>query len=71
MTYVQTARKKWPTAEWIIGSGAYASVSICPPAPTVMLFSSRAEADIAKQQIDATGCSGQCMGRHIVQKVQP
>lgn len=68
-SYVTEARKKWPTAAWIIGSGPYASVSLCRPYPSVMLFATLAEAEIAKGEIDATGCSGGCMGRHLIARL--
>jgi hypothetical protein len=63
---VQEARKRWPLAVWIIGEGNYASVSLCDPRPTVMLFQSQAEAEIAKAQIDDTACCGGCTGRHEI-----
>ena len=65
-TSIGKARKRWPNAIWIIGSGDYASVSHCPPEVTVMLFSTRMEAEIAKAGIDATACGGSCRRRHEI-----
>jgi hypothetical protein len=60
------ARRRWPKAIWIIGSGEYASVSLCPPGATVMLFASRMEAEIAKAAIDDTACGGRCRRQHEI-----
>jgi hypothetical protein len=68
---VRAARRKWPKAIWIIGSGEYASVSLCRPGTTVMLFETQAEADTAKDFINETGCGGGCRGDHVVIKIPP
>jgi hypothetical protein len=59
----------WPKAIWIEGSGQYASVSLCNPGPTVVLCRTYAEAKALKRQIDETGCSGQCTGKHAIFEV--
>lgn len=68
--YAEEAKCRWRRAEWIVGSGPWASVSECPPAPTIMLFETRAEANIAKRQIDLTGCGGRCCNKHSVVNLQ-
>jgi hypothetical protein len=65
-SYVAKARKLWPRAAWIIGNGAYASVSHCPPKGTVMLFETLAEARTAKALIDDTACGGGCSRQHEI-----
>lgn len=60
------ARRRWKDAIWIIGSGEYASLSYCNDQPTVMLFGTQMEAEIAKLCIDDTGCGGNCRRRHEV-----
>jgi hypothetical protein len=62
------AERRWPKAAWITGEGSYASVSLCPPAPTAILFETRAEAEGAKRGIDVGGCGGRCVGDHLVVK---
>lgn len=63
--YVTEARRRWPTAVWIIGQGPYASVAHCD-VPTVMLFSTLAEAETARQFIDDLACGHACTRRHEV-----
>lgn len=65
-SFVALARARWPRAEWIIGNGEYASVSECDERPTIMLLGSLAEAEIAKRQIDDTGCCGRCTNAHAI-----
>jgi hypothetical protein len=60
---VSEARAAWPRAEWIIGSGRYASVAHCDTT-TVMLFATPAEADRAKDFIDRLGCGHACSVDH-------
>jgi hypothetical protein len=64
-SYLRRARKKWPRAIWIIGDGAYASVSRCPPGETVMLFDTMAQAEALKGFIDTTGCCDTCRHDHL------
>jgi hypothetical protein len=59
---VHEARKRWPSAIWIVGNGRYASAACCAPGATVMLFETPYEAELAKRQIDETGCGGGCRG---------
>jgi hypothetical protein len=49
-------------AMWIDGRGEYASISDCPPGPTICLFATREEAEQAKDEIDRAGCGGSCLG---------
>jgi hypothetical protein len=63
---LREARRRWPKAIWIIGAGEYASVSRCPPDPTVMLFETRMEAEIAKAVIDDSACGGRCRRDHEI-----
>jgi hypothetical protein len=63
--YAKLARSKWPKAEWIQGSGRFASVAYCK-VTTVILYPTREAAEEAKAIIDATGCSGSCHGAHEV-----
>jgi len=64
------AKRLWPRAERILGSGEWASVSYCPgggmrkpyPYITVYLYQSRERAEEAKRIIDQTACGGGCWG---------
>ncbi len=38
--YIAEARKRWPAAEWIVGSGQWASVAYCC-VTTVALFDTK------------------------------
>jgi hypothetical protein len=60
------AKCRWRKAEWITGSGRYASVSYCPRGITVILFAERAAAEAARRGIDKWRCGGMCCGRHSV-----
>lgn len=62
---VHEARRRWPHAEWIIGSGKWASVASCDVL-TVMLFATEAEADTSRAFIDRTGCGHACIRDHDV-----
>jgi len=67
--YLAEARALWPRADWIRGSGRWASVAHCPPL-TVALHTTAAEALSAKRRIDRTGCGGLCTGDHQFADVQ-
>jgi hypothetical protein len=62
----------WPRAAWIIGDGAFASVSYCGRAAyrgryvTVELHRTAGGALAAKGIIDATACGGHCTRQHAV-----
>jgi hypothetical protein len=64
-SYVATARRRWPAAEWIIGNGRYASVAYCD-VTTVILFATRAEAERAKALIDRIACGHACLREHEI-----
>lgn len=64
-SYLAAARSRWPQAEWIIGSGRYASVAYCDTT-TVMLFATPAEASRAKAFIDRLACGGSCSSEHEI-----
>ena len=63
--YVDTARRRWPAAEWIIGNGRYASVAYCD-VTTVILFETQAEAEHAKAFIDRLACGHACLREHEI-----
>ena len=63
---ISEAKKRWPRAGWIDGCGDFASVSHCDRHPTVVLFQTRMQAEVAKARIDDTGCGRGCTGRHEV-----
>ena len=67
--HVAAARDRWPQAEWIIGSGRYASVAYCGTT-TVMLFPTEAEADRAKTFIDKLACGHACQTEHEIIDLQ-
>lgn len=59
----------WKHAVWIIGVGAYATVSTCSHGArrrctTVMLHPTVEDAQQALATIDATGCGGRCTRQH-------
>lgn len=56
-------------AEWVMGTGQFASVSRCGGTTTVMRFETEAEASKAKTFIDELGCGHFCNGQHEVRKV--
>lgn len=60
-----TALRRWPRAAWIIGNGPHASVAHCDET-TVMLFETRAEADLASSFIGKYGCGHACHRDHEV-----
>jgi hypothetical protein len=68
--YVAVARRRWPDAAWIIGSGRFASVAFCREV-TVMLFQTMAEAQTAKRLIDRIACGGRCVRNHVVLPITP
>jgi hypothetical protein len=63
-TWRRLARCRWPGAAWVTGEGRFASVSLCPPDVTVMLFREREKAEEAKGLIDRLACGGRCWKRH-------
>jgi hypothetical protein len=63
------AKRRWPKACWIAGSGRYASLAHCREL-TIELFNSAPEAAKAKAQIDATGCGGRCYRQHEIIDLQ-
>lgn len=70
MSYVAAARDRWPDAEWIIGTGVYASVAYCD-VTTVMLFATEAEAARAKAFIDRLACGHACRVEHELVRLAP
>jgi hypothetical protein len=59
------ARCIWRRSHWVLGNGAYASVSRCR-GTTVVLHPTAEQAETAKRVIDATACGGACVRRHEV-----
>jgi hypothetical protein len=59
----KTAKSVRPKALWIEGDGEYASISDCPPGPTICLFETREAAERAKSAIDSIGRGGSCLGK--------
>ena len=49
--YIRLARSRWPLAQWIIGSGAFAAVALCDVI-TIRLYCTEEEAQIERQQLD-------------------
>lgn len=47
---------------WTTGQGQYATVSQCPPGPTVILHANPDAAREALHTIDDTGCGHRCQG---------
>lgn len=56
---------RWPDAEWIAGTGNYASVAHCN-VTTVLLFATESQALAAKRRIDGGGCGGRCTRQHEI-----
>lgn len=50
-------------AEWVHGKGTYAVVAWCSHV-TVTVWETESEANAAKTEIDAAGCSGRCRRSH-------
>ena len=65
MNHRDIAQDKWPDAEWIAGTGQWASVAYCR-VTTIILFEDRAKAMEAKDVIDRTACGGLCYRDHVV-----
>ena len=65
MNHRNIAQEMWPDAEWITGTGRWASVAHCR-VTTVMLFENRSKALKAKAAIDRTACGGLCYRDHMV-----
>jgi hypothetical protein len=63
--YHGIAKKRWPAAAWIEGDGPIALVAHCGGV-TVSLYPARAEAEQAKQAIDAGGCGSRCRKKHEI-----
>ena len=63
--YTTAARRRWPRAAWITGDGRHASIAYCGTT-TVMLFTSRTEADEAKASIDRFACGHDCRRQHEI-----
>ena len=56
------ARRRWPKAEWIRGSGPWALVAPCTPGITVTLWPTREEA--MRRMKALAYCCSQCRGPH-------
>ena len=63
LTYNGKARKRWRGAEWISGSGRWATLAHCNVL-TVQLHETEEKAIKAKQLIDGGGCGGFCYKDH-------
>jgi hypothetical protein len=50
MDYSRQAKRRWPRASWLEGTGRYASVSRCQGVITAKLFGTLAEAEEAKAE---------------------
>lgn len=61
--YKRRARARWPKAEWIVGTGRYASVAHCRVL-TVKLHEAREDAVASVDFIDRYGCGGHCSIAH-------
>ena len=60
----------WPDAEWITGSGTFASLAYCQVL-TVELHPTMESAAEAKRTIDATGCGHGCRRDHEIAILGP
>lgn len=66
------ARCVWPNALWIVGTGAYATVSYCRrpdtrgDQTTVMLHPDAERARAALSLINSDACGGFCQHRHDI-----
>ncbi len=69
-TYLQYAKSRWKSAEWIKGGGRWALLAHCGYL-SVSLQSSRELAEEMKCRIDATGCGGQCCRDHEIVDLGP
>jgi hypothetical protein len=59
------ARRRWPNAAWILGSGPFASVARCGVL-TVMLHDTEADAIRALKLINGDACGHACYRDHAL-----
>jgi hypothetical protein len=60
------AKRRWGNkAAWIQGKGQFALLAWCRVL-TVTLWSTKAEAEVQKMEIDRTACGGLCTGNHEI-----
>lgn len=64
-TYLAEAKLRWPRAEWVIGSGRFASLAHCRDL-TIILYDTEETALKGKNWIDRCGCGGRCVGDHEI-----
>jgi len=65
----RAARRAFPGAVWVSGSGPWASVARCNGSTSVALYATSAEATRARAFIDRMGCGGGCTRDHEVKRV--
>ncbi len=68
-THKTMAKCIWRRAEWIEGTGPYATVAYCRNT-TVQLHSSEKQARTALDFINRVGCGGFCEKRHDVVRLE-
>lgn len=67
--YQRRAKQRWPHAEWVEGSGPFATLAHCRVL-TVQLHRTRREAEAAKALIDECGCGGLCYNAHEILRLE-
>lgn len=62
--FVTIAKARWPSAEWIVGRGQYATLAYCRDVLTVMLHDSHDRASAVMRNLASWGCGGFCVNDH-------